>query len=74
MKCPICGNKKFLEKKYDNAIKLIDFTDRTIMKSKKVFRKKLYVCMHCGFSLYGRYATQIRKEIKYLEEVENGSN
>ena len=49
---------------------MIDFDDRVIVNDKKVFRKKSYVCEHCGFSLYGNYATQLRKEMKYLEEVE----
>lgn len=74
MKCPICGKKKFYERKYDNNIRLIDFGDRTIMEAKKIHRARSYVCDKCGFSLYGDHARRIRKEMKYLEEVGNGSN
>lgn len=74
MKCPICEGRKFYERKYDNNIRMIDFTDRTITKQKKIHRKKSYVCLKCGFSLYGDHATRIRKEIAYLEEMENESN
>jgi len=74
LKCPICGKKKFYERKYDNQIRLIDFGDRTITNGKKIHRKKSYVCNSCGFSLYGDHARSIRKEMKYLEEIKVGSD
>ena len=74
LKCPICEGRKFYERKYDNKIRMIDFTDRTITNQKKIHRRKSYVCLKCGFSLYGDHATRIRKEMKYLEIIDGGNN
>ena len=68
LKCPICGNRTFIEKKWNKNCREINFVTREINPIKVDKRRKYYHCAKCGFSLYGSDATRIRTEMKYLEE------
>ncbi len=72
MKCPICGGMVFIEKKFDKKLKAINFETRTILDDKSNSRQKFYYCASagCGYKLWGNEVTQIRKEMKYLKDVE----
>jgi hypothetical protein len=72
MICPICGNRVFIEKKWDSKMKVINFETREISIQKQTSRQKSYYCSvsDCGYRLYGSDDTKLRKEMKYLNEVE----
>jgi len=72
MKCPICGGRVFEERWWDTQIRIINFEVQTILPSKKNTKKKHYYCANskCGFRLYGQDEMKLKKEMKFLDEVE----
>ena len=70
MICPICGNRVFIEKKWDSKMKIINFETRQVLVAKQPSRKKSYYCSvsSCGYRLWGKEVTRLNKEIKYLSE------
>jgi hypothetical protein len=72
MKCPICGSRVFEERFWSPKIRVINFENRHIITGKKNTRKKHYYCANgaCGFRLYGQDEMKLKKEMKFLDEVE----
>lgn len=71
MKCPICGHRVFLQRKWNPEVTVVNFETRTRQIIKKPSRKKFNYCANCGYRLYKEEITQFNKEFKYLREFEN---
>jgi hypothetical protein len=72
LKCPICGGNVFEERCWDKEIRVINFEIRNIFTARKNTKKKHYYCANssCGFRLYGQDEMKLKKEMKFLEEVD----
>lgn len=69
MRCPICGHRVFLQKKWHPDMIELNFEIREKKKVKNKGRRVFNYCADCGYRLYGKDVTRLNKEVKYLEDV-----